>query len=86
MSGFHSSGLWTMTFHCWAHRATARNVRFGPLPPMVIGGCGVCTAFGSQYASVSLMYLPSKFATFSVSSAMIACVPSSNRSKRSFSG
>ena len=56
-----------------------------PLPPIVIGGCGVCTAFGSQYASVSLMYFPSKFATFSVSSAIIASA-SSKRSNRSFNG
>jgi hypothetical protein len=28
----------TVEFHSEAHRASARSVRLGPLPPMVIGG------------------------------------------------
>ena len=39
-------------FQCSATRAAVRNVRFSPLPPMQIGGCGRCTALGSQWASV----------------------------------
>ena len=36
-----------------AYRATARSVRFSPVPPMRIGGYGFWTHFGSQWASRS---------------------------------
>ena len=34
-------------------RAVVRSVRFSPLPPMQIGGCGCWIGLGSQRASVS---------------------------------
>ncbi len=51
-----SAGDLVMAFHACACRATARRVRVGPLPPIVIGGIGRCTGFGSQRASVSCTY------------------------------
>ena len=58
LSSANRARSWVDAFHSDAQRATARRVRFGPLPPMVIGGYGRCTGFGSQYASVSVKYLP----------------------------
>src|SRR6516162_11445048 len=55
-SSSHCSGLSAMAFHCWAQRATVRSVRFLPRPPIVTGGCGCWTGFGSHLASVSLTY------------------------------
>jgi hypothetical protein len=43
-----------VAFHSEAQRAAVRSVRFRPLPPMVIGGYGRCSGFGSQRASVSV--------------------------------
>ena len=48
MKAAKRAGSRTDPFHSVAQRAAARSVRFGPLPPMVIGGYGRCTGFGSQ--------------------------------------
>ena len=85
-SSSHCSGLEAMAFHCWAQRATVRSVRFLPSPPMVTGGCGCCTGFGSHLASVSLTYWPANVVVAWLSSPTMASTPSSNRSNRSFSG
>ena len=37
-----------------AKRAARRGVRFGPPPPMMIGGWGLCTGFGSAGESVNV--------------------------------
>ena len=75
-----------MAFHCWAQRATVRSVRFLPRPPIVTGGCGCCTGFGSHLASVSFTYWPANVVVVWLSSRTMASTPSSNRSNRSFSG
>ena len=68
-------------------RATIRSVRLSPLPPMAIGGCGRCTGFGSHHASREREVLPvERRPGPSISSSMMTCTPSSNWSKRSFSG
>ena len=43
-----SAGSAAIAFHCCAHRAVVRSVLVLPRPPIVIGGCGRCTGFGSQ--------------------------------------
>ena len=75
-----------MAFHCCAQRATVRSVRFLPRPPMVTGGCGRCTGFGSHLASVSLTYCPANVVVGWLSRLTMASTPSSNRSNRSRSG
>ena len=42
----NTSGGPPTKFQCWAYRAVIRRVRFSPLPPMQIGGCGRCTGRG----------------------------------------
>ena len=85
-SSSQSSALCAMAFHCWAKRATVRSVRCLPRPPMVSGGCGRCTGFGSHRASVSLTYRPANVVVVWLSSPTMASSPSSNRSNRSRSG
>ena len=48
-----TAGVPPTKFQCWAYGRPVRSVRFSPLPPMQIGGCGCCTGLGSQRASVS---------------------------------
>ena len=81
-----SAGSCVMAFHCWAQRAAVRRVLFFPRPPITTGGCGRCTGFGSQRASVSLTYRPSNVVVVSLSSLTMASTPSSNRSNRSRMG
>ncbi|MCW2879966.1 MAG: hypothetical protein JWQ95_4066 [Sphaerisporangium sp.] len=52
----NSSGVPPTRFQCWAYLAAVRSVRFSPLPPMQIGGCGRCGPFGSQHASAVLSW------------------------------
>jgi hypothetical protein len=49
----NSSTVPPTKFQCWAKRAAVRNVRFSPLPPMQIGGCGRWIGLGLQRALVS---------------------------------
>jgi hypothetical protein len=86
LSSSHCSVLSVSAFHCWAQRATARSVRRLPRPPIVTGGCGRCTGFGSHLASVSLTYWPVNVVTGWLSRLTMASTPSSNRSNRSRSG
>jgi hypothetical protein len=85
-SSSQSCGASTMAFHCCAQRATVRSVRVLPRPPIVTGGCGRCTGFGSHLASVSWTYRPANVVVVWLSRLTMASTPSSNRSKRSRSG
>ena len=70
------------TFQPSAHRATIASVRFSPPPPTQIGS-SACTGRGSQRASFSWKYFPSKFDTSSRSSRRTHCTDSSRMSRRS---
>ena len=60
----NSWGVPPTKFQCCAYFAVIRSVRFSPLPPMQIGGCGRCGPFGSLYAALSWKYFPSKSVVF----------------------
>ena len=53
----NSSGVPPTKFQWSAYFAVMGSVRFSPLPPMQIGGCGFCGPFGSLRASVELVVL-----------------------------